>query len=271
MTHLEATDMTVVILDRFPGPLPPYPEWLHEAEADLVLVTERDLPDHTGYAEVLSVPGFAGPAGELAVLDLASRREITAVVATAGADLVRAGALRDLLGVPGQSRAAALTFADPVAMRELLSHNRVLTVPCGPVDRVSDLYWYAHRWGYPLRVRTRRPPAWPTVTVLRDEADLRAYTDGGLVPDLQSTPDLLAEPALGQESRLLTDPALLSTLDQVLGVTQPRVVHGLRLAGQWLVDTVACDVDPTSTDPGSHRAAVRAQAGLAQEVLRWAS
>lgn len=257
--------MTVVILDRFPGRLPPYAEWLHDADADLVLVTERDVTEPGGYAEVLRVPGFAGAAGELAVLDLASRRRISAIVATAGPDLVRAGALRDLLGVPGQSRDQALPFTDPVAMRELLSRNRVLTLPCGAVFRASDLYWYAHRWGYPLRVRSRRPPAWPTVTVLRDEADLRAYTDGGLVPDL------LAEPALGQESRVLTDAMLLSTLDGVLGVTEPRVVLGSRVAGQLLVDTVACDVDPATADAGTHRAAVRTQAGLNLEVLPWAS
>jgi hypothetical protein len=271
---MEATHMTIVILDRFPGALPPYAEWLRDAAADLVLVTARADVGH-GYAEVRSVSGYAGAAGERAVLELARTRQISAIVATAGADLVRAGALRDLLGVPGQGRDAALAFADPVTMRELLSQHGISTVPGGPVHRVSDLYWYAHRWGYPVRVRERRPPAWPTVAVLRDEADLRAYTDGGLVPDLQSIPNLVAEPVLDDVSRRLVGPehaALLSTVDELFGPVHPRVVRGLRSAtGEWLVDTVACDVDPATTDPETHRAAVRVQAGLDREVVRWAS
>lgn len=235
--------MTIVILDRFPGPLPPYAEWLHDAGADLVLVTER--ADVDGYAAVL--PEAA------AVLDLAKTRQINAIVATAGADLVRAGALRDRLGVPGQGRESARVFTDPLAMRGLLARHGVPTVPCGPVRRVSDL----RRWGFPVRVRERRPPSWPTVAVLRDEAELRAYAAGGLARDL------MVEPVL-DVSRRLAGPehaTLLSTMDFVL--TYPRIVHGLRSAtGEWLVDTVACDVDPATASAETHRAAVRAQAGL---------
>lgn len=266
--------MTIVILDRSSGSLPPYAEWLSDAAADLVLVTAR-ADVGRGYAEVLSVPGVAGAAGERAVLAVAQTRQVSAIVATAGPDLVRAGALRDLLGVPGQGRDAALAFADPVTMRELLGRHGIPTVPGGPVYRVSDLYWYAHRLGYPVRVRERRPPAWPTVALLRGEADLRAYTDGGLVPDLQSIPNLFAEPVLDDVSRRLVGDghrALLSTVDDLLGAAHPRVVCGVRsTAGEWLVDTVACDVDPATADPQAHRAAVRVQAGLDREVVRWAS
>jgi hypothetical protein len=250
--------MTIVILGRHPAP---YADWLRDAGTDLVLVTDRT--DATGYTDVLTT---AEP--ERAVLDLAKKRQITAIVATAGVDLVRAGALRDFLGVPGQSRAEALAFADPIAMRELLEKNGVATVPCGPVCRVSDLYWYAHRWGYPVRVRERRP-SWSTVAVLRNEADLRAYTDGGLVPDLQSIPDLFAEPVLGDVSHRLVGPEHATLRSTVDGIA-PGVVTGLRTESGWLVDTVACHVDETA-EPGTHRAAVRTQAGLDREVVRWAS
>jgi hypothetical protein len=254
--------MTVVILDRFPGPLPPYADWLGDTGADLVLVTGRtDFVSTEGYAAVRMVPGFAGAAGELSVLALAETTQLAAIVATAGEDLVRAGALRDLLGLPGQSRADALLFADPVAMRERLARHDVPAVPCGPVHRVSDLYWYAHRWGYPVRVRERRPP-WPTTVVLWDEADLRAYTDGGLVSDLQSIPDLFAEPMLGTAR---PRPDLLSVVDGV--VAGAHEVSGMDTG---LVDTVACHVDPAAA-PDVHRAVARAQAGLDREVVRWAS
>lgn len=261
--------MTVVIMDRFPGPLPPYAEWLRDTAADLVLVTERTDVSDAGYAQVRSVPGFAGAAGELAVLEVARERGADAIVATAGADLVRAGALRDLLGIPGQGRAEALAFADPVAMRELLAAHGLPTVECGPVCRVSDLYWYAHRWGYPVRVRERRAP-WPTVAVLRSEADLRAYTDGGLVPDLQSIPNLVVEPVRGTRTR--PPGTLVSTVERILRATTPLTVHAVcTTTGNWLVDTVSCAVDPEHTDVAAHRAIVRAQAAPESEVARWAS
>lgn len=244
--------MTIVILDSFPGPQPPYAEWLHDAAADLVLVTTRADVDRTAYTHVL-------PDTE-AVLDLAKTRQINAIVATAGADLVRAGALRDRLGVLGQGKDMARVFTDPLAMRELLRRHGVWTVPCGPVRRVSDL----RHWGFPARVRDRRSPAWPTVAVLRDENDLRAFAATGLARDL------MVEPVL-DVSRRLAGPehaGLLSVLDTLVGVPCPRIVHGLRSAtGELLVDTVACDIDPATASADAHRAAVRTQAGLGS-VLR---
>lgn len=209
--------MTIVILDRAPAP---YADWLRDADTAVVAV--RD---------------------DAAVLDLARTRQITAIVATAAADLVRAGALRDRLGVPGQSRAQALAFTDLVHMRNVLTRHGIPTIPCGQLA------------GHPVRVRARKPP-WDTVAVLRDET----YTGG---------PDLVAEPLLDDLSRLLVGPehaGLRATVDSVL--PGARAIRGLRVAtGEWLVDTVACDVAETA-DPWTHRAAVRAQAGLNLEVVR---
>jgi hypothetical protein len=275
--------MTVVILDRFPGPLPPYAGWLGDSGADLVLFTARPAdevaaPDTTGYAEVRSLAGYATSAeAERAVLDLAEHTEISALVATAGADLVRAGALRNLLGLPGQGRDEAVLFTDPVAMRELLSRHEVPTVPCGPVQRVSDLYWYAHRWGYPIRVRRRRPPGWPTVAMLHDEAEVREFTTGGLSPKLVSVPSLLAEPWLAGDRRVLEPgdgelPALVAASLSALPAWSgyPYRVEVASTGNGELVDVVGCDV----VEAFGHRDAVRAQAGLSfngPEVARWAS
>jgi hypothetical protein len=262
--------VTIIILDRHPGGPPPYADWLADAGEDLVLITTHPATAVDGYAEVRVVPGR----GELAVLDIAATTTVSALVATATADLVTAGALRDHLGVEGQSRADATVLADPVAMRRRLHEAGVPTIPAGPVQRVSDLYWYRHRWDAPLRVRRRRDQGWPTAAILRDDADLRAFTANGLTPSLITVPSLLVEPDLpgsrhvvhgstADRRKLVRD--TLSALPCRSG--QPYRVEILRAStGAWLVDTVD---SPATTD---HRSVVRAQAGLtSREVTRWAS
>ncbi len=255
--------MTIVILDRPDGELPPYAEWLAGA-GDLVLVTRRPAVDAAGYADVRCVLG--DPAAELAVLDIARTTTISALVATAAPDLVRAGALRDHLGIAGQNRAAATVFADPVATRAGLRAAGVPAIPVGAIHKVADLYWFRHQWGGgPLRVRRRKEPGWPTAAILWDDNDLRAFTADGLAPSLISVPSLFAEPFLDGNRHTDTPPIMRDAL-AALEATHPYRVTILHTsAGEWLVDTV---------EPVTTAATVRAQAGLApfaEEVTRWAS
>jgi hypothetical protein len=256
--------VTIVVLDRTSGPLPPYPDWLRDSGRDVVLATPHPRPDSHGYADVWTVPDYAASAMvDLRVLGLAG---VSAVVATHPADLVRAAGLRGHLGLPGPDRAVAEAVADPVVTHDLLRRAGVPVVDRGAVTQPSDLYWFAHRWGHPLRVRARRETGWPTVAVLHGDADVRELTEGGLVPDALSVPGLMAEPDLPGARHAVhgTDaphPELASIVAAALSALglaettwcRTEVVHA---GGEWLVDTVGC------ADP---RRLVRHQAGL--EVL----
>ncbi|HET9140735.1 hypothetical protein [Actinophytocola sp.] len=268
--------MTIVILDRLPGGPQRYQDWLDDSGADLVLLTAQEATgvDARGYASVRPLPDYATSFEvERAVLALAKRTRITHLVAVAAADLVRAGALRDHLGLPGQCRRDALPFADPLATREVLRRAGVPTVPGGPVSRVSDLYWYAHQWGYPVRIRQRNEPGWPTVAELTNEADVRYYTRGGVAERIELTPSLLAEPLLpdaervGVRAGVAADPEQSAVAAAAIGALpalpgHPYLVALVRRDGGWVVDSVSCD----RLRPDEHRAAVRAQAGLTGEV-----
>lgn len=198
----------ILILDAGGGPLPPYPQWLAGAGDDLVLLTGRSRPeidrsDVTGYAQVRCYPDYATSAlVERDAVALAGRTPVGAVVAVAGGDAVRAGSLRDHLGLAGEGRAAALARCDLVAQRCRLGAGGLATVAHGAVHRVADLYWYGHRWGYPLRVRRRRVAGWPTVVRLVDEADVMTFSWGGLSTRLEAVPDLMVEPAGNPGHRL---------------------------------------------------------------------
>ncbi|WP_433241351.1 hypothetical protein ACQPYK_36080 [Streptosporangium sp. CA-135522] len=191
--------MTIVVLDRVSGPLPPYSEWLRDGARDVVLFTARPAAEITAhdvgaYAEVRCFSDYARSADvDRAVFDLAARTALSAVVAVSPADAIRAGALREHLGLAGQRREAAITFSDLVAMRGRLERAGIATVPCAAVERVADVYAHAGRWGYPVHVRRRRN-GWAPVSVLRDEAAAREFTRGGLSPDLQWVPGLVMEP-----------------------------------------------------------------------------
>ncbi|GAB2846574.1 ATP-grasp domain-containing protein [Lentzea nigeriaca] len=243
--------MTVVILDGRTGPLAPYHEWLDGR--DLVLFTGRPV-ELGGYTDIRVFFDYATTAAvELAVLDLAARTPVEAIVATSFTDLVRAGALRDHLGLDGQGRDAAIARVDLEDQRVRLCAAGVPTVHSGPVERASDLHWYAHRWGYPLRLRRQRAEGWPVVALLDDERAVTEFSAATFEPDLWRKPGLVAEPVVAGERRRargdLARAALAALPDDTDGVVE--TVDGL-------VDFVGIEADLPS--------AVRAQAGL--EVVR---
>ena len=281
---------TVLVLDRPGGPRPPYPEWLRDAGRDLVLLTGRPgdgggRPE--GYAEAWFLPAYATSAeAELRALDLARRTRVGAIVAIDPADLVRAAGLRDLLDLPGQRKESALAFADSVRTGELLRRAGVPVVHREQVRRVADVYWHAHAWGYPLRIRQRREHGRPVVAELRDEAEARACVAAPLITDPEAVPSLTVERLVrGERHRVLgtvdarggwrlstadgsAHPELTSVARSALTALPaapgyPYLVEVLRTdRGEWLVDTVTDAGAVAGAGHTALRALVRQQAGL---------
>ncbi|HKS46135.1 MAG TPA: hypothetical protein VJT49_13675 [Amycolatopsis sp.] len=284
--------MTVVILHPPGRSLPPYPEWLAGVATDLVLVTGPATAAGAGYADVLSIVDYETSARvETAVLDIAERTDLTAIVAVGVLDQIRAGGLRDHLGLPGPGRDTAIGLVDGVRAAGLLADAGVPSLPRGRVRRAVDLYWYAHRWGCPLRIRSRRVAGWPTVVVLHDRDELRAFTEGGLPANQEVMPSLMAEPVVAGErhrgvfaldgdraramdkypdAHTFTELAggALSAVDAMAG--WPHHVEAVSSdEGEWLVETISCD--PTPATPGADFllcAVVRAQVGQLPALAR---
>ncbi|MGM9381514.1 hypothetical protein [Streptomyces antibioticus] len=249
--------MTLVVLDPDGRYAAECPGWLADTADELHLITGR-AGLHPGFARVTVVERYdRGTAAELAVLDTAARTPVRAVIALAPVDQVRAAGLRERLGLPGQSREAALVLADSVAAHTLLTRAGIPTTPRAEVRRVADLYWWAHRWGYPLAVRPRRGTDRPVIAELPDEAALRAAVAGGLSPaDPALVPSLTVEPAVTGEVRreeglpldgvLPADPGHPYAVETVRGPDGRRLVHAVRY-------------DPEARPA---RELVRAQAGI---------
>ncbi|ARP73037.1 hypothetical protein LK07_28290 [Streptomyces pluripotens] len=258
--------MTVVILDRTgPGGPLPYAAWLAEAGHELVLVT--DTPGiHPDIAEVHALAGYPSSAAvETTVLDLAARHTLSAVVALHPADQLRAAALRDTLGLPGQSREEALVLADSVAAQTWLRRAGLPVVERAGVRRVLDLYRAAHAWGYPLAVRRRRGPEREVVAVPDGEAALRAFIRGRQGGTAASAlAGLTVEPVRDgrrhQGAGLAVTDAVLSALPLRAG--HPYAVEAAYEAhGGWRIDSLRYR-------PGDLRAQTRAQAAPLAPTVR---
>jgi hypothetical protein len=278
--------MTVLILDHPGSAQLPYAQWLRDSGEDLVCFTgrsqrEMDGIDRDDYAEIRSFADYAeSTAVERAALDLGRRTPLSGIVAAGHADLIRAGALRDHLGLPGQGRDSALVCADLVALRRRLSDRGIPAVPSGPVRRAVDLYWYAHRWGYPIRVRQRRAAGWPVVRVAHGEGELRSLISGMFKAGFESVPSLLIEPQVrGIRARtVVTGTAadsswtmtgehqspLRDLLIKVMSAMPEPATGGYSItaicldAGEWVIDSVAAQWP----DGAARRQVVRAQAGI---------
>jgi hypothetical protein len=258
--------MTVVVLHPASLGELPYARWLADAGRELVLVTDRATDAAPHAAEVHCLAGYAGTAAaELAVLEVALRRQVTAVVALHPGDQIRAGSLRDLLRLPGQTRDEAVVGADAIRAAELLADAGVPVVHRAPAATIPDLYRAAHAWGYPLVVRGRRGPERAVVAELADEAGLRAFARGGFAEgDTAATAGLTVEPAAtGPRHRGPGNP----TTDAALAVLPAAPGHPLEVEavrderGEWRVDTVRYT---GRTAPA--RELVRDQAGLELSV-----
>ena len=220
--------MTVVVLHRRSLGDLPYGEWL---DGDAIVVDSSSTAADSDSATA-----------ELAVLSLASNTHITALVALHPDDQIRAGSLRDHLGLAGQTRDQAVIGADAIRAAELLGGAGVPVVRRVPAATIPDLYRAAHAWGYPLRVRRGRGPERAVVAELADESALRAFARGGLAEgDTAATAGLTVEPATSGPRHHgpgtpATDAALL-VLPAVPG--HPLEVDAVRDEfGTWRVDTV---------------------------------
>ncbi|MDH6577346.1 hypothetical protein [Kitasatospora sp. MAP5-34] len=263
--------MSIVVLDPDGRYAADCPNWLADSGRSLVLLTGR-AGEYPGFSAVRVVRRYAESAAvETTVLDLARQGGVSAVVALDPADQIRAGGLRDHLGLAGQSRDTALALADGVAAQDLLARAGVPATRREEVRRVADLYWWAHQWGYPLAVRRRRAAGRPVgaelaeLAELADEAALRAFVAGGFLPDDPSVvPSLTVEPLTTGERHhgpgLAVTDAVLAALPSDPG--HPYAVEAVREAGgDWLVHGLG--YHPAARPA---RALVRAQAGLDPEL-----
>lgn len=232
--------MTIVVLARSAELPPVLARWAHAAE-DVVVFTARPPAVTAPLAvpptvDVRYVGDYADSATvDLNVTTLARSRGVSAIAVADAADLIRAGALRDYLGIPGQGRESAVTFHDLVRLRRALAHAAVPTVSCEPVRRPADIFLAASQRGLPLRVRQRRAVGWPAVALLDSFEAMRGFTRDGLGVAPGAVPSLLVEtPVDGGRHKVIGE-----VTDGEAVITSGGPGNGMATAGAGGAGTVA--------------------------------
>ena len=193
--------MTILVIGRSALSFSPFHRWFADADDDLVLLTTASrldvAPDERDavlrrYTEVRLYEDLDDGEVDADLLALGERYDVRGVVALSEYDLIRAGALRDHLGVAGPSLASALAFRDKVRMRDLLAG--VAPAPAyAPLVRALDLVEFVEAHRYPVVVKPRRGAGAVGVQIVRDRDDALEVLAHRWSPRVEEVPDLMVE------------------------------------------------------------------------------
>ncbi|ASI88692.1 ATP-grasp domain-containing protein [Vibrio mediterranei] len=196
--------MSILILNRSAMSFSAYHEWLaHLPDHSLHYYTapgKRDLPPDqqvladTQYASIREFNNYdTSDELELAVLKQHYQEPFTGIVAMSEWDQIRAGRLRDRLGLGGTTEQQALYYRDKLLMKQTLKDHGVPVTPFCSVNNVIDLLRFVEQVGYPIVVKPRLLAASMGLSVLRSEQQLREFAHSGFGTSMETQKHLLAE------------------------------------------------------------------------------
>lgn len=162
------------------GPVP-YSEWLTGLDEDLFVLAPTGAPPPGSYAEVRTFDDYeVNPSVQDAARELFDRDGYRVIVAKAECDLVRAGELRDALGLPGQSHASAVAYRDKTVMKGFVRHAGMVTPRFRALARPDDLRGFVAEHGCPVVVKPVDGSGSIGVRVLHGAEDVRRFLAAGL-------------------------------------------------------------------------------------------
>lgn len=181
--------MAILLLNRFSREQIDYTEWLTGLEEDVYMFAERgvvdDFPEFPVRRpfDVLMRDGRV----EVEAVKLHEERPFRRIIALEESEIIRAGRLRDRLGLAGQGYESALAFRDKAVMKATASRGGIPVAAHRKLESPLDLYDFAVEQGYPIVVKPLRGMSSAYTKVLRSEDDLSEYLK------TNSTAGMLAE------------------------------------------------------------------------------
>ncbi|WP_179032708.1 ATP-grasp domain-containing protein [Paenibacillus kribbensis] len=175
--------MSILILNNTDRYIP-YKEWLSHLNEDLILITSKAITEefeNKGYKEVIGFENYSSNGCvELKALELYEQYQYSSIVATGERDLIRAGKLRDLLHLEGQSGSSALAFRDKTVMKRY-AHSAGLKVPHFKlVEDTMDIISFIRGNGYPAIVKPVDGAASEGTHILKNDEDLEKLLISGV-------------------------------------------------------------------------------------------
>ncbi|MFB7248331.1 hypothetical protein CW362_39010 [Streptomyces populi] len=173
--------MSVLVLHRNPLRPFPYREWLAGHDGEVVVLAARDRlepdgerpsEDESGFTRLEVFDDFDDPAVDERALELARKFATTHVVALHEADVLRAAALRERLGLAGAWIADVEPYRDKLLMKAL-ARAAGIEVAVHTLARTADeARRFATVHGFPLVLKERSGYNSVGLRICRSRADL---------------------------------------------------------------------------------------------------
>ncbi|MCW7762561.1 ATP-grasp domain-containing protein [Photorhabdus luminescens] len=196
--------MSILILNRSAMSYSAYHNWFENyfnndlyyftapGRRDLIPALQEQADKH--YVEIREYKDYDNSdALERDVLELHKKVGIRAIVAMSEWDQIRAGRLRELMGIRGTNEATALAYRDKLLMKNILHKAGIKVTSYQAVSNILELIGFIKVVGYPVVIKPRLLAAAVGLTVLRNEKELYAFARTGFGKTMESQKLIIAE------------------------------------------------------------------------------
>lgn len=146
-----------------------------EKVSQMVVLTTPKLKNNHKFQYYEEIPDISeNELVEYRVEELTDYYEFDSLIAHDEYDMIRAGRIRDRLGIPGQTEKSGRSFRDKVVMKECAEPN-VRTPVFRKIDSIFDVYDFRDEHGYPFILKPIDQGASRDIFVVRSEKDIQKY------------------------------------------------------------------------------------------------
>ncbi|ASS74110.1 hypothetical protein CIG75_03305 [Tumebacillus algifaecis] len=173
--------MAILLINRFARSAIDYTEWLTGFEEEVYMFAAQEVVDDFPEFPVRKAFDVLARDGrvEVEAVKLHQERPFRQIIALEESEIVRAGRLRDRLGLAGQGYQSALAFRDKAVMKETALRGGLEVAAHRKLESPLDLYDFVVEHGYPVVVKPLRGMTSMYTHVLRTEAEMEAWLKTG--------------------------------------------------------------------------------------------
>lgn len=153
--------MSILIYNSSGVKYSPLDKWLEGYEDEIILLTPTGhsqgyLDCNKKNFQVLSFDHWNSNWNiEKEAIKLHEQYNFTEIIALREHDIVRAGKLRDFLGLPGQTEYSAKCFKDKYLMKDLIRNNGLKTPNFQIIESYMDIHSFIKKNGFPVIIKPR--------------------------------------------------------------------------------------------------------------------
>ncbi|ALK33096.1 ATP-grasp domain-containing protein [Burkholderia plantarii] len=149
--------------------------WLADARQDVYALTSKPMNRPGKYRMIRKFDDLGVPLADQLALELGRTAPIGFIASQSEYDMLRVAALREALGLPGQSVQSARAYRDKVLMKDHMAAAGIPTARYRRMTLAPDLPGFIEEHGYPVVVKPVDAAGSRGVRVLREARDLHDF------------------------------------------------------------------------------------------------